>query len=944
EVVPDSLEYKPGQKAKVKVRLTDYDGKPFVGSTVMTVYDRSVEYISGGSNVPEIKEYFWKWRRSHYPATQDSLSRSSGPIHREGEISLGYLGRFGAGVIEELSLVDPKKKGESRRNDGKRQARGERKDDFGKGMPLAPGSTAPEGGLGGGVGAAPPESDALADRDPGDPSAGADPAGPQVEPTLRKNFADTAYWNAALTTDKNGLAEVTFALPEQTTGWKIRVWAMGHGTRVGQGEVEVTTRKDLLLRMQAPRFFVQKDEVVLSANVHNYLKSEKLVSVTLETEGGTLKLDAPATQKITIAAGGEKRVDWRVKVIGEGPTIVRMKATTDEESDAMQMSFLAHVHGMLKMESFSGVIRPEEKTGQITLNVPKERRVPQSRLEVRFSPSLAGAMVDALPYLIEYPYGCTEQTLNRFLPSLITQKVLMNMKLDLEDIKKKRTNLNAAELGDTKERAKQWKRYDREPVFDREELNRVVRAGLTALTNMQCSDGGWGWFSGLGERSYPHTTAVVVHGLQVAQQNDLALLPGMLDRGIAWLKMYQEEQVRQLRNAQGRIQPWKSHADALDAFIYMVLIDAGVKNADMREFLYRDRIELPVYAKALFGLALTKEADQADKLAMILKNIEQFVVEDAENQTAYLRLPAGNAWWYWYGSEIEANAWYLKLLAKTAPKDKKAAGLVKYLLNNRKHATYWNSTRDTALCIEAMADYMKASGEDKPDLTVEVLVDGKVMKEVKIDSTNLFSFDNAVVLEGEQVTDGKHTIEIRKKGTGAVYFNAYLSNFTLEEFITKAGLEIKVNRKFYKLTRAEKTVKLPGTTGRLNDRRVEKYLRTEIANLSTLKSGDLVEVELEIESKNDYEYILFEDMKAAGFEPMLVRSGYNNNDLGAYMELRDERVCFFVRALARGKHSLSYRLRAEIPGQFSALPARASAMYAPELKGNSDEIKVNIID
>ncbi|MFQ3594207.1 MAG: MG2 domain-containing protein, partial [Gemmataceae bacterium] len=239
EVVPDSLEYKPGQKAKVKVRLTDYDGKPFVGSTVMTVYDRSVEYISGGSNVPEIKEYFWKWRRSHYPATQDSLSRSSGPIHREGEISLGYLGRFGAGVIEELSLVDPKKKGESRRNDGKRQARGERKDDFGKGMPLAPGSTAPEGGLGGGVGAAPPESDALADRDPGDPSAGADPAGPQVEPTLRKNFADTAYWNAALTTDKNGLAEVTFALPEQTTGWKIRVWAMGHGTRVGQGEVEV---------------------------------------------------------------------------------------------------------------------------------------------------------------------------------------------------------------------------------------------------------------------------------------------------------------------------------------------------------------------------------------------------------------------------------------------------------------------------------------------------------------------------------------------------------------------------------------------------------------------------------------------------------------------------------------------------------------------------------
>ena len=77
---------------------------------------------------------------------------------------------------------------------------------------------------------------------------------------------------------------------------------------------------------------------------------------------------------------------------------------------------------------------------------------------------------------------------------------------------------------------------------------------------------------------------------------------------------------------------------------------------------------------------------------------------------------------------------------------------------------------------------------------------------------------------------------------------------------------------------------------------------------------------------------------------MLVRSGYNPNDLGAYMELRDDRVCFFVRQLMRGQHGVSYRLRAEIPGKFSALPTRAYAMYAPELKGNSDEIKLRIAD
>src|SRR4029077_6801444 len=115
------------------------------------------------------------------------------------------------------------------------------------------------------------------------------------------------------------------------------------------------------------RFFTQKDEVVLSANVHNYLKKDKDVSVTLQVEGGTLDLLGDATVKVKIAAGGEKRVDWRVKVTGEGQATVRMKAVTDEESDAMQMSFPCQVHGMLKMESFSGVIRPEQDSGKVSL-------------------------------------------------------------------------------------------------------------------------------------------------------------------------------------------------------------------------------------------------------------------------------------------------------------------------------------------------------------------------------------------------------------------------------------------------------------------------------------------------------------------------------------------------------------------------------------------------
>jgi uncharacterized protein YfaS (alpha-2-macroglobulin family) len=943
KVQPSQKEYKPGEKATVKVQLTDFFGKPFVGSTVLSVYDRSVEYIAGGSNVPEIKEFFWKWRRNHYPRTESTLDRWFSNIFRQGEIGMANLGIFGEGVVDELA---------KRKNGGPANGLG----GFGGGRGAAP--AAP--------GAAPmaAERQLRADgRSADKESAGADRAGAfrraeseqlreglqqqqqpnLIQPTIRKNFADTAFWAASLTADQDGMAEVSFTMPENLTGWKIRIWAMGHGTKVGQGDAEVVTKKDLLVRLQAPRFFTQKDEVVLSANVHNYLKSMKDVKVMLELEGGVLSPLGDLGQTVSIASGSEKRVDWRVKVTAQGEAVVRVKALTDEDSDAMEMRFPSYVHGILKMESFTGVIRPDKERAHVNFSVPEERRINDSRLEIRYSPTLAGAMVDALPYMVEYPYGCTEQTLNRFLPTVITQRILLNMKLDLKEIEKRRTNLNSQEIGDDKERAKGWKRYKRNPVFDEAEVQAMVKEGLRALTSMQLSDGGWGWFSGWGEHSFPHTTAVVVHGLQIAQQNGVALVPGMLERGVSWLKNYQDEQIRLLKNAATKTIPWKEHADNLDAFVYMVLIDAKVADNEMREFLYRDRQHLAVYGKAMYGLTLHKQ-QQAEKLAMILKNCEQYLVQDEDNQTAYLQLPAGTPWWYWYGSEVESNAYYLKLLSATNAKDERASRLVKYLLNNRKHATYWNNTRDSAVCIEAMAEYLKASGEDAPNMTVEIWLDGKKHKEVHIDRQNLFNFDNKLVMVGDAVETGKHLIEFKRRGKGPVYFNAYVTNFTMEDFITKAGLEVRVNRKYYKLTRVDHKIKVAGSRSQALDQKVEKYERSELANLGTLKSGDLVEIELEIDSKNDYEYLIFEDPKAAGFEPMEVRSGYGPNDMGAYMELRDEKVCFFVRHLARGKHSLRYRVRAEIPGRFSALPTQAYAMYAPELKGNSDEIKLNIAD
>ncbi|NLF17711.1 MAG: alpha-2-macroglobulin, partial [Lentisphaerae bacterium] len=479
EVTPSAVRFAPGAKGRVRLRLTEADGRPFTGAAVVSVYDKSVEAIAGGSNVEDIRAFFWKWRRGHHENLSHSLLRWFHNLLKEDEPGMGSVGIFGGQDAENegavLTLGGGGMGGAMRRG----------------GMRLAKGMAVAEEAM---IGLAPTPypkpvpamaagnamlmaDAAVAAEGMGGMGGGAAGAGPMVQPVVRQEFADTALWVGSLETDREGLAEVDLALPENLTTWKIRVWAMGNGTRVGEGSAEVVTAKDLMVRLQAPRFFVQKDEVVLSANIHNEFADAKAVQAVLELDGPCLEAMEPAARTVRVDAKGQSRVDWRVRVVREGEAVVRMKALSDAESDAMEMRFPVYVHGQDTMVPTCGMMRPEETRAEVTVAVPEARRPESARLEVRFSPSLAMAMVDALPYLVAYPYGCTEQTLNRFLPTVLTQRVLQRLGVSLEEIRAHRANLNAQELGAPAERAAQWRRGDAEPVFDEAAVATMARDG-----------------------------------------------------------------------------------------------------------------------------------------------------------------------------------------------------------------------------------------------------------------------------------------------------------------------------------------------------------------------------------------------------------------------------------------------------------------------------------
>ena len=951
--------YEPGGDAVVNVTLTDPDtDAPVDADVAVAVYDRSVEYISGGPNVGDIREHFWGTLRNHYPRTEHNLDSVIRNLLKPGETPMRTIGAFGdlifpadgePGVVAGIMM----KRGEGR-GDGIVN-----KSSFEDAAPM-PMAAAPM-----------MEADAFAMDDAGamGPSAGlsltvrqtqsvAEPE--RAAPTPRSEFADTAYWNPSARPGPDGNVALRFPVPENLTGWKVLAWAVGDGTRVGSGEAGFTTSKQLLVRLQAPRFFTETDEVLLSAVVMNRLEDAAAARVSLKLGGETLEPLGELARTVEVPAGGETRVDWRVRAVRPGDAIVTMAAVTDTHSDAVEQTFPVQPHGTLRTESYTGTVEPERDEHTLPFTIPETGSPERTAVEVRFSPSLAAAMVDAVPYFVGYPYGCTEQTLNRFLPTVLTQKLLRDTGVDLAAVREGRANLNAQQLGDPDARARGTAEWNPaapspNPVWDPAEVERMTKAGVERLTNQQNGDGGWGWFPGRGA-SNTYLTALVVRGLSVAEANGVAVVPDTLSSGVAYLAQFQSGEVTELNNADGEVKPYKRTADNLDALVFHTLTAAGrtdgVEHAAMRDFLYRDRLKLTVYSQALFGQSLATLNDR-EKLDRVLSNLSQFLVTDAENETAYLRLPDEGGWWYWWNDGIEANAAYLNLLATVDPKNQTSPRLVKYLLNNRSHATYWKSTRDTALVVEAFAAHLRATGETAASYDVDILLDGEVVHTAKVRPDNLFSIDNALTLTGDAVATGEHTLTFRKttpsggveprRSAGPLYWNVYATAFDQRDFIPAAGLEVKVARKLWRLTPKGDEVDVAGSRGQAVGIVADAYDREELLTGADVNSGDLVEVELILESKNDYTFLAFEDYKAAGFEPLDVTSGWNSNGgFWAYRELRDEKTVFFVELLPRGTHALRYRLRAEVPGEVSALPAVGYGMYAPELRGNSDEWDVRV--
>ncbi|MCC6580381.1 MAG: hypothetical protein IT440_08050 [Phycisphaeraceae bacterium] len=953
-VQTDKPSYKPGQQAKVAIHAATPDGRPAsLVQLAISAFDQSVLYIQpmlAGS----ITQFFHGQVRSHRPTMQTALTD---------------LYAAWDGLIRPRDLLDPLPPDWN-------GIWGPRMDDwrvagisdlglpddfsftgqygFGEGMLVGAAAapmpmSAPRAAMtmakseAGDMLVAETSGVAGGNRSDKDAAAPAEPD--MVQPAVRSEFADTALWLASLVTDEQGNASAEFTVPDNLTTWQVNTWAMSAQARVGEAKTSAVATKNLLVRLETPRFFTERDEVILSAIVHNYLSSAKSARVRLQVPSALMQIinDPRDTFEVRVDPNGEARVEWRVKILREGSAEVTVSALTDEESDAMKLTIPAVVHGITKQVAVTGMIRPDEPDKSVTveLEVPEARRPEMTKLEVQYAPSLVGAMLDALPYCLDYPYGCTEQTMSRFLPAVLTLKTLRGMGIDLEQIKQIRGRM-AENLRIARDEHFHFFSYADSPVFDTNVMNDIIAVSLQRIAFMQNGDGGWGWWKG--EASNAYLTSYVLFALQSAKEADVAIDDGMVQRGNNWLKQWTE---REMRN--------KDHAiDAGQAFTAHVLSMSGDRAAikperddkrpgDLIERLWIGRDTLNLYGKALLAMTMANLKD--NRARDVLRNIMQWKQENAETQVAWFKTP-DQGWWHWWNNDIETNSWILRAIVKLEPRSDVGPKLVKWLLNNRRNGYYWRSTRDTTLCVAAMADFVAASGEGDADYTLTLDFDGgKSIKTVRISKETFFTYDNRFVVEGPAVGGGKRTLKITRTGKGAVYFNAYLRYFTMEEPITAAGHELHVDRRYFRLQPIPWKQSVEGAQGQALEEQQLRYERVALKSGDMVQSGDLVQVELQVSGDNDYTYLALEDPKPAGLEPVDLRSGGQSQEgFGSYMELRDTKTVFFVSELAQGEHLLRYRLRAQTPGIFHTLPTQFYGMYVPELRANSDETILRVVD
>jgi len=701
---------------------------------------------------------------------------------------------------------------------------------------------------------------------------------------LRKDFADRAFWGAAMKTDGEGKVRAEFDFPANLTAWRVRAWAFGKGRSYGDGEMDIEVSKALQLRPLLPRAAVVGDELEVGVMVQNLSEEEHEFAVVMEVDGV-----AGSDRLVKLAAGDEGKLVWTVKVERAGVMGFRFRAKSEDGglTDGVESSLPVTARTIAVTVSDSAEIRGGDR--EVQLELAADEAVSEGSLRVRVEAHPAVSALSVLPDLVGYPYGCTEQTLNRFLPTLIAWKAAEDLGIDWETMTRVFLKDDTS-LGWVKGRAAVG---ERPAELGEEKVRSMIHVGLGRLKEMQGSAGSWGWFSAEDQDGAAYMTALAVRGIAKARELGFKLENDPGERGVGWLEQWAKGRAVEIEKEGKRV-------EALDAWVVFVLQEAGENGApELKAELVKVAEGLP--ASGLLHLALSMDAETE-----MVEMGRLGAMAEAEMKAKEERR------WEWWRDPTELRAWRLKLLVRMGAGKEELERGIRELLKLRKDGIRWSSTKSSALCVEVIVEAARASGgfEFAGGEGIEVAVEAAGRREmVKLDAKNLW----AAYFDFPVGADEAVPVVVRAGGEKSVMAMASMGYESGSPDRMKAVSEgIQVERRYFRVD--------------------EDGGRTLLGEGEKLAVGELIEVEVKMTADDELSYVHLRDPIPAGLEPLVPLSGYGG---GAYRESRGGETNFFISKLSQWNRVQRYQMRVVTKGAGTALPARAECLYVPEIFGQS---------
>jgi uncharacterized protein YfaS (alpha-2-macroglobulin family) len=769
--------------------------------------------------------------------------------------------------------------------------------------------------------------------------------------TTRKNFAETAFFYPQLRTNENGEILIDFTIPEALTTWRFKALAHTRTLETGYIEAEVITQKELSITANAPRFLREGDTITISARLANLTAGALKGKVQLQLYNAInmqpvslLVNAADVTQNFEVGAAANKPVSFKLFIPGGIDALTyRLTAESGKYTDGEENTLPVLSNRTLVTESMPMMVRAGQ-TRDFTFDKLVNQTGPTLKsktLTLEYTQNPAWYAVQALPYMMEYPYECSEQVFNRYYANSLASD-MVNKLPAIKQVFDQWKSSNSDELLSNLEKNQELKAtlIEETPwlrdaenetqqkkqialLFDLNKMSYELRTNLEKLQKMQLPGGSFPWFGGDSPDRY--ITQNILAGIGELYHLNIAGLDNTILKNIADQAMsYLDNELSDAANKEKQdgayekreISPLEIHAYYAQSYFTARPMSANAQQmlVNYLNLVEKQWVNKSVYQQAMIALTMQRNKRPEVTAAIIKSLLETARQSDdlgmywAKNQLGY----------FWYESPVETQSLLIELFTEVGDHDKAVDEMKIWLLRN-KQTSDWKTTKATAAACYALllkgSDLLADTGRSL------IKLDGKSLEELKpglkADAGTGYIKTNWA---DDQIKPAFGKVEIKNNGKniswGALHWQ-YLE--TLDK-ISFSATNIQLQRKYF--------IQKQGTTG---------PVLTAVDAGHQPKTGDLLKVVVTLKADRDFEYVQLKDMRPAGTEPVDALSAYKYQDgLAYYQVTKDVATNFFINYLNKGGYVFEYALRVTQPGNFSTGITSIQCMYAPEFNAHSE--------